>query len=193
MKNLFLFGLITLLLSSCFGDKKSAIGTTFNDSSFVNKSFSGNKINFMDISSPCNYTSKEALAKLYNTSEDKVVLIGGNAQSKTCTIRIQLSEEEFDYITGAIHFFEEANKRSDGTTWEDDWQLQKGMSRSAQWISNMGKAAMYKNAKRELLVKFDEYTMSVIAPGSAFNKTEKALDRDYEKIAVAMAKNTPLF
>ena len=193
MKNLFLFGLMILLLSSCFGDKKSAIGTTFNNSSFVNKNFSGNKMNFTEISSPCNYTSKEALAKLYNTSEDKVVLIGGNAQSKTCTIRIQLSEKEFDYITGAIHFFEEANKRSDGTTWEDDWQLQKGMSRSAQWVSKMGKAAMYKNAKRELLVKFDEYTMSVIAPGSAFNKTEKALDRDYQKIALAMAKNTPLF
>ena len=193
MKNLFLLGLMTLLLSSCFGDKKSAIGTTFNDTSIVNKSFSGNKINFANINSPCNYTSKKTLAKLYNTSEKRVLLIGGNAQSKTCTIRIQLSEEEFDYVTGSIHFFEEANKRSDGTTWEDDWQLQQGMSRSAQWVSNMGKGAMYKNAKRELLVKFDEYTMSVIAPGSAFNKTEKALDRDYEKIAVTMAKNTPLF
>lgn len=193
MKNLFLFSLMILLLSSCFGDKKSAIGTNFNDSSFVNISFSGNKMNFADINSPCNYTSKEALAKLYNTSEEKVILIGGNAQSKTCTIRIQLSDQEFDYITGAIHFYEEANKRSDGTTWEDDWQLQKGISKSAQWISNMGKAAMYKNAKRELLVKFDEYTMSVVAPGSAFNEKEKELNRDYEKIAVAIAKNTPLF
>jgi len=192
MKNLLLFGAMILLLSSCFGDKKSAIGTNFNDSSFVNKSFDGNKLSFAEISSPCNYTSKEALAKLYDTSEDRVILIG-NAQSKTCTIRIQLSEEEFDYITGAIHFYEEANKRADGTTWVDDWQLQKGISRSAQWVSDLGKGAMYKSAKRELWVKFDQYTMSVIAPGSAFNQTEKALDRDYQKIAIAMAKNTPLF
>lgn len=122
-----------------------------------------------------------------------MILIGGNGQSKACTIRIQLSDQEFDYITGTIKFYKEANKRSDGTKWEEDWQLQKGISKSAQWISNMGKAAMYKNVKRELLVKFDEYTMSVVAPGSAFKKKEKELERDYEKIAIAMAKSTPLF
>ena len=193
MKNYFLFGWMILFLSSCLGDKKTAIGTNFNDSSFVNKSFNGNKLSFSEINEPCTYTSAEALAKLYNTSSDKVTLIGGNPQSKTCTIRIQMSDQEFDYITGAIHFYEEANKRSDGSTWEDDWQLQKGISKSAQWVSNLGKAAMYKESKRELLVKFDDYTMSVIAPGSAFNKAEKSLGRNYQKIALTMAKNTPLF
>ena len=178
MKNYLISGLIILLFSSCFGDKKSAIGTNFDDSSFVNKSFTGNKLDFSGISQPCTYTSKEALAKLYNTTEDKVILIGGNAESKTCTIRVQLSDEEFDYITGAIHFFEEANQRPDGTTWEDDWKLQKGISKSSQWISNLGKGAMYKEAKRELLVKFDDYTMSIIAPGSSFNETEKAQNRE---------------
>lgn len=193
MKNLFLFGVIILLFSSCLGDKKSAIGTTFDDSSFVNKGFKGNKFGFAEISQPCTYTTKETLAKLYDTTADKVTLIGGNAQSKTCTIRIQMSDQEFDYITGAIYFYEEVNKRSDGTTWEDDWQLQKGISKSAKWISNMGKAAMYKEKKRELLVKFDDYTMCIVAPGSAFNQTEKGLNRDYQKLAIAMAKNTPLF
>lgn len=193
MKKFVLFSLMILLLSSCFGDKKSAIGTNFNDSSFVNKNFKGNLLSFAEISSPCNYTSKEALAKLYSTTEAKVTLIGGNETSKACTIRIQLSDQEFDYITGAIHFYKEVNKRSDGTTWQDDWQLQKGISKSAKWIPNMGKAAMYKEPKRELLVKFDEYSMSIIAPGSAFNKVEKEFNRDYEKIAIAMAKNTPLF
>ena len=193
MKNICVFGLMILLLSSCFGDKKSAIGTSFNETSFINKSFSGNTMEFSAIASPCSYISKDALAKLYNTSEDKVVLIGGNEQSKGCTIRIQMSDQEFDYITGMLHFYEEANQRSDGSTWVEDWQLQKGMSRSAEWIANMGKAAMYKSAKRELNIKFDNYVMSIIAPGSAFNKKEKALNRDYKKIAITMAKNTPLF
>ena len=152
---------MVLLLSSCFGNKKSAIGSTFDDSSFVNKNFKGNQLDFSQINEPCTYTSKEALAKLYDTTEDKVTLIGGNGQSKTCTIRIQMSDQEFDYITGAMYVYEEANTRSDGTTWEDDWQLQKGISKSAKWISNMGKAAMYKESKRELLVKFDEYTLSI--------------------------------
>jgi len=193
MKNVFLFGLMILLLSSCFGDRKSAIGSDFNETSFVNKNFSGNKMDFSAIKSPCNYLSKEKLAKLYKTSEEKIALVGGNQQSKSCMIQIQMSEQKFDYITGMINFYEEANKRADGTTWVEDWQLQKGISRSAQWIPNMGKAAMYKSAKRELNIKFDNYVMSVIAPGSAFNEKEKAIVRDYQDIAITMAKNTPLF
>lgn len=192
MKKYILLSLTIVLLSSCFGDKKSAIGTTFSDDSFVNKSFKGNKLQFADIESPCQYISQETLAKHYGTSPDKVLLIGGNAQSKTCTIRVQLSDQEFDFLSGSLHFYEEMNTRSDGTTWEDDWQLQKGISKSSEWISNLGKAAMYKKAKRELLVKFDNYTMSVIAPGSSFNKTEKAQNRDYQKIVFDLANNTPL-
>lgn len=193
MKQSFAWILIAILFGSCFGDKKSAIGTTFSDDSFVNKNFKGNKLGFVEINSPCDYVSQERLAKHYGTSTDKVSLIEGNTSLKTCTIRIQLSDQEFDYLTGTIHFYEEPNKRSDVTTWEVDWQLQKGISKSSQWISNLGKGALYKEAKRELLIKFDGYTMSVIAPGSSFNRTEKAQNRDYQKIAIDMAQNTPLF
>jgi hypothetical protein len=193
MRQVFLLALITILFGSCFGDKKSAISTTLSDDSFVNKNFKGNRLEYADISSPCQYISKEALAKYYGTSNDKVLLMGGNSSSKTCTIRIQLSDQEFDYLTGSIHFYEEANKRPDGSTWEDDWQLQKEISKRSEWISNVGKAAMYKEPKRELLIKYDGYTMSVIAPGSAVNQIEKSKNRDYKKIAISMAQNTPLF
>jgi len=192
MKKCILLSLTIVLLSSCFGDKKSAIGTTFSDDSFVNKNFKGNKLAFADIDSPCQYISQESLAKYYGTSTDRIILIGGNSQSKTCTLRVQLSDQEFDYLTGSLYFFEEPNKRSDGTTWEDDWQLQKEISKSSEWISNVGKAGLYKASKRELLVKFDDYTMSVIAPGSAVNQVEKSKNRDYKTIALNIANNTPL-
>lgn len=194
MKKLLITGLIAVLFSSCFGDKKSAIGTDFGDNSFVNKNFKGNKITYSEIAmDPCSYVSKSELAKLYGTSEDKIILIGANRMPKTCTIRVQLSEQEFDYITGSVHYFKDPNTLSDGTSWKESWQLQKGISKSAIWVPNMGKAAMYKSSKRELFVKFDDYTLSITAPGSSFNKTEQSQNRDYKKIALTMAKNTPLF
>jgi hypothetical protein len=193
MKKTIVFSLIVCLFSACFGDRKSAIGTDFNDKSFINKNFKGNKIKFSKITTPCNYVSKEALANLYNVTQDQVYLIGGNSTSKTCTIRVKMSDAEHDYITGSIHFYEEIDKTEDGSSWVDTWQIQKGVSKSSEWIPNLGKAAFYKGSKRELRIKFNNYVLSVTAPGGAFNEVEKSKNRDYKKIALDMASKTPLF
>ena len=193
MKKTIVFSLIVCLFSACFGDKKSAIGTDFNNTSFINKNFKGNNIEFAKITTPCNYVSKEELAKLYNVSLDKVTLIGGNQSSKGCSIRVKITEDKFGYISGGIHFYEELDKTEHGGNWIDTWQIQKGTSKSSEWVSNLGKAAFYKASKRELRIKFDNYTLSVTAPGSAFNETEKNKKRDYKKIALAMASKTPFF
>jgi hypothetical protein len=193
MKKILLFSLTILLFSNCFGDKKIAIGTDFNDTSFVNKGFKTKKI-FKDLAAPCSYLSKAILAKLYNTKEENIFLIeGNNTISKGCAIRIKLSDSEFDYITGVINFYEEPNKTQDGSTWVETWQIQKNVSKSAEWIPNLGKAAFFKGKKRELRVKFDNYVFTIVAPGGAFNQVEKAKNRDYKKIAIELAKQTPLF
>lgn len=193
MKKIIGFSFFIALLTGCFGDKKTAIGTNFNDISFVNKNFKGNTLEFSAITTPCKYISKESLATLYKVSKDQVYLMGGNSSSKTCTIRVKISDAKYDYITGSIHFYEELDKTEDGSTWVEMWQIQKGTSKSSEWIPNLGKASFYKGSKRELRVKFDNYVLSVMAPGSAFNEVEKSKNRDYKKIALAMAKQTPLF
>lgn len=192
MKKTIVFSLIVCLFSACFGDKKSAIGTDFKDNSFMNKNFKGNQIEFAKITTPCNYVSKEELAKLYNVSSDKVVLIGGNQSSKGCSIRVKITDDKFGYITGGVRFYEELNNTSEGVNWIESWQVQKGISKSAEWISNLGKAAMYKSKKRELFIKLDNYTISITAPGSAFNEIEKSKKRDYKKIALTMAAQISL-
>jgi hypothetical protein len=193
MKKTIVFILIFCLFSACFWDKKSAIGTDFNNTSFINKNFKGNSIEISNITTPCNYVSKGELANLYNVTEDKVHLIGGGNGGKTCTIRVKMSDSEYDYISGSIHFYEELDKTEHGGNWIDTWQIQKGTSKSSEWIPNLGKAAFYKGSKRELRIKLNNYVLSVTAPGSAFNKTEKNKKRDYKKIALAMANKIALF
>ena len=188
MKKILLLNLILLLFAACIGDKKTAIGTDFNDKSFINKNFKTKKA-FSEINNVCSYISKEELAKLYNVSLDKVILIDGGKSRKGCSIRVKITDDDFGYITGGISFYEELNKTSEGVNWVESWQIQKGISKSAEWISNLGKAAMYKSKKRELFIKLDNYTLTITAPGSAFNKIEKSKNRDYKKIALAIVKN----
>ena len=118
--------------------------------SFINKNFKGNNIELLNITSPCNYLSKRELANLYNVTEDKIYLIGGGNVGKTCTIRVKMSDSEYDYLSGSIHFYEELDKTEYGGAWIETWQIQKGTSKSSEWVSNLGKAAFYKGNKREL-------------------------------------------
>lgn len=180
-----------VLFASCVGDKKVGIGTDFNDTSFINKNFK-NKIAFSELDSPCSYINKAQLAKLYNVSQENVVLIKGNSLNNTCSIRVKLSDDEFNYISGGISFYKDKDNLEDGSSWVDSWQLQKGVSVSAIWLKDLGKAAMYKSKKRELIIKFTDYTMLVTAPGSSFNQMEKDKNRDYKNIALTLAKQTPL-
>ena len=186
-KKTLLFSLIIALFTNCFGDKKTAIGTNFNDSSFVNKDFK-TQTTFADLASPCSYISQENVAKLYNVSNDEIIIVKGNVENKTCALRVKLSDDEYNYLLGSIRFYEEKDKLEDGSSWIETWQLQKGISKSAEWIPNLGKAALWIGNKRELRIKFEDYTMAINVPGAVFNKEEKALNRDYKKIALTLAE-----
>lgn len=191
IKKIILFTVTIVLFTNCFSDKKSAIGTNFNDTSFVNKKFT-NKVNFSKIEDVCSYISAEHLAKLYNVNEADITIIKGNSANKRCSFYVKLSDQKFDHITGSIGVYEEKDKLEDGSTWVESWQIRKNVSKSAEWIPNLGQAAYYRGSKRELFVKFKDYTMSITAPGSTFNKIEKEKNRDYKKIALALANKTPI-
>ena len=199
-----IFAMILTTLSSCFGDKKSIIGSDLGNTSFVNKSFKGNAINFNAVTDVCSLINKEKLASLYGVSASSIVTVGQGkfvqtATTKTCMVRVQLGGSEWNFLTGMVSLFKEVSAADDaggiseavgqGENWEEAWSLKKGMSKSGKWIPNVGKAALFTSAKRKLEVKLDGYTLEIVAPGAPFNKEEQAKNRDFEKITLTMAKD----
>ncbi len=201
-----LLGLIVVLFSACSnGDKKSIIGADFGDTSFVNKNYAGNKKDFKDIGSPCDLLRTDQIAKIYGVPVEKVKLDRPNevGNSKSCRFLVFMSEEEFDYLTGFIAVESEVAPSDDpggiaqatggGTDWVEAWELRKTLSKSSEYLPNMGKAAIWFNAKRNLLIKLDGYSLSITAPGAAFNTKEQEKKRDYKAVAVEIAKSSGLF
>ena len=76
-----------------------------------------------------------------------------------------------------------------GKNWEEAWSLKKSISKSAEWIPNMGKAALWNARKKTLEIKFDGYNLLINPPKNILNKEETAKNRDYKEIAIEMAKS----
>jgi hypothetical protein len=195
----------SLLITACLGDKKSIDIEEANDTtSFVNKDFKGNLIDYDENMSACDRMSKSDLAKLYDVSAEEIIWMDSasnermNSNSPTCNFRVMLGENEFNYLIGGITVNREIKKdemmgeiaeaTGGGENWEEGWALQKSISKSAKWVKGVGLAAMWKPNKRELIIKFDGYSLYVMAPGAAFNQEEKARNRDYKTIALEMAR-----
>lgn len=205
-KNLITLSLIAIFLTSCLGDKKRIDIDEANDTtSFVNKDFKGNLIDYNKNMSACSKMNKADLAKLYDVSAEEIYWMDSASNermqtiSPTCNFRVMIGENEFNYLIGSMFVTKEvkqdemmgeiAEAAGNGENWVEAWALQKSISKSSEWLQDMGKAAVWKGSKRELRVKFDGYTLTVVAPGAAFNQEEKARNRDYKSIAVSMAKS----
>lgn len=204
-KKLITLSLIAIFLTSCLGDKKSIDIDEANDTtSFINKDFKGNLIDYNENMSACSKMSKADLAKLYQVSAEDIVWMDSASNERmstnkpTCNFRVMLGENEFNYLIGGISVNREIKKdemmgeiaeaAGGGENWKEAWALQKSMSKSAEWIEDVGLAAMWKPKRRELHIKFEGYSLYVMAPGSAINQQENAKNRDYKKIALEMAK-----
>lgn len=192
------------LLSSCFGDKKSIVGSDIGNTSFVNKNFKGNLISFKEVKDVCSLLKPDKIASLYGVSKEAIVTVGQgasvqNQNTKTCMLRVGLDDSDWNFLTGMVSLYKEISASEDaggiseavgqGSNWEEAWSLKKEMSKSAKWISNTGKAALYTAAKRKLEIKLEGYTLEIVAPGAPFNKEEQAKNRDFEKITLQIAKD----
>lgn len=205
LKHNLILSLFLVLLTSCFGDKKSIIGEDLGDTSFVNKNFKGNLINYKDGMSACDKLNSNVLMNLYDKTSEDIIITDPTKSDRYvnpdpgCIIHIKMSDQKFDHLTGSIRVIKEvksddhmgdlAEATGVGENWEEAWTLKKSMQKSTEWLSGMGHAALWTEKKRKLEIKFEGYTLEIVAPGAAFNEFEKAKNRDYKSIAITIAKS----
>ncbi len=111
---------------------------------------------------------------------------------------IKKGASDFQWLRGAIMIQREigieetmgdvAEAAGTGKNWEEAWRLKKAMSKSAEWLPNMGKAALWNPKKVVLEIKFEGYNLTIKPLKNILNEEEKTLNRDYKAIAVGMAK-----
>ncbi|MBU2927871.1 hypothetical protein [Winogradskyella psychrotolerans] len=205
MKLLLNLSLFTLLMSSCLGDKKVANVAEMNDTSFVNTNFKGNLINYAKGMSACKHISASAIAKLYDVSSDKVHIEDPTTSDRykkdmepMCLFYIKDGENDFQWLKGSLNIQREIRKdemaydvakaAGNGEEWEEAWALNKSISKSSEWVSDMGMAAVWNSKKVELKIKFKGYILSIYPIKNKLNQAEVAKNRDYKNVAIAMAK-----
>lgn len=195
MKNLkwILFStLLSFFLTACFGDKNTVVGKDLGDTSFVNKNFSGNKKDFASLpKSMCEFISETQLKESYPDANKILFDDGKTFMTKSCRFLVYIGDSEYDYLNGTIIAVED--QLAEDEDWKETWELKKKMSKSSSYVSDLGKAAIWIDKKRELSIKMDGYMITITVPGSPFNKEELAKKRDYKKIAIEIAKSTGLF
>ncbi|NRB59883.1 MAG: hypothetical protein HRU50_08125 [Winogradskyella sp.] len=205
LKKIVMLGALAMVLVSCLGDRKAMDIAEMGDTSFVNKNFKGNLISYDKNRSACEQLSISALANFYEVSEDKIHIMDNKNSDRfrkdmepQCSIYIETSENDYEWLRGSISVFREIGKdemmgeiaeaTGAGENWEEAWALQKSMSESAEWIENLGMAAVWNGNKSELKIKFEGYTLTVYPSTNKLNKEEVAKNRDYKKAALLIAK-----
>lgn len=205
IKHILVLSVLTINLTSCLGDKKLTDVSEMGDTSFVNKNFKVNNIDYVKGMSACDKISTGTIAKLYNVSEDKVHIEDPTKSDRykkdmepVCSFYIEDGESDFMWLRGSIAVNREIGKdelmgdiaeaAGAGENWEEAWSLKKATSKSSVWIENMGLAALWNERKKELSIKFDGYTLNVYPIKNRMNENEVVKNRDYKKAAIAMAK-----
>lgn len=204
-KNILNFSLITILMSSCLGDKKAANVAEMNDNSFINENFRENGISYSKDMSACEIMSASDIASLYNVSESMIVFEDISKSDRrvpnsapTCMFYLKDGASDFEWLRGSMNVQREIGKNEtaydiakaagNGEEWEEAWALNKSISKSSEWIENIGMAALWNDKKKELKIKFKGYTLNVYPLKNRLNKAEVSKNRDYKSIAIAMAK-----
>lgn len=207
MKLIQRLGLIAILglLTSCFGDKKMTDVEEIGDTSFVNKNFNSNRINYNKDNSACEQMSLSTLANLYEVTLNTIHVVDNKNSDRfrkdiepQCSFYIETSENDYEWLRGSMSLYREIGKdemmgeiaeaAGGGENWKEAWALQKSISKSSEWVDNIGLAALWNDSKTELKIKFIGYTLTVYPPKNSANKMEVAKNRDYKSIALAMAK-----
>ena len=167
-RNLITISLIALFLTSCLGDKKGINIEEANDTtSFINKDFKGNVIDYDKNQSACEGISKADIASLYGVSEDLIRVIDNVKSDRrdpnsnpSLFVLSRNWRIRFMWLRGSISLTPEVGKdeymgeiaeaAGNGENWQEAWALQKSISESSEWVSGLGKAAVWKGRNKHL-------------------------------------------
>lgn len=186
-----------LVITSC-GDHDTVIGKDLGDTSFVNEDFKGNNIEYAtDMNVLGNLTAAD-IAEFYGVEEDKIkILSSHNSKSSfmnpNAQIYVMTGANDFEWLRGSL-FLSKDQQPTDGADqgsddeWQVYWNIRKNKRKSSEWVSDLGQVALWIGSKRSLEVKYDGYTLNLTVPGSAIQKEENELKRDYKSIAMSMLK-----
>ena len=183
--------LVTALLSvSCIGDQNTVIGQEFEDSDFVNENFKGNKKNFSDLPKDlCEFLDEASILKGYNNATS--VLFNGNNSfvNKNCQFSVIFFNDQSQYIIGTLFINEDTYVED----WKDHWEMKKKRFRSAEYIKNLGMAAIWNGKQRTLDIKMKGYTVVITVPSKMIAKNKLDTNANVKDIAIAIANSTNLF
>ena len=183
--------LVTALLSaSCIGDQNTVIGQEFEDSDFVNENFKGNKKNFSDLPKDlCEFLDEASILKGYNNATS-VLFNGKNSfVNKNCQFSVIFFNDQSQYIIGTLFI----NEDTYAEDWKDHWEMKKKRFRSAEYIKNLGMAAIWNDKQRTLDIKMKGYTVVITVPSKMIAKNKIDTNANVKDIAIAIANSTNLF
>ena len=197
--------LLISITTSCLGDKQAADVSEINNTDFVNTDFKENRINYSKDMSACENMSISDIAVMYNVSEDIIMTEDVSKSNRRapnskpiCSFFIKDGENDFEWLRGSMSIereiskdepnYENAKITGSGEEFEEAWALSKSISKSSEWVKGIGMAAIWNEKNKELKIKFKGYTLLVNPMKNRMNKAEVAKNRDYKKIAIAMAK-----
>jgi hypothetical protein len=208
MKSKYPYTLLILILLlttiSCTGDRKSLVRQDLEDTSFVNKNFKGNLVDFDEKMSACDQITTNEISSLYGFSAVDVVIQDAsklnlkNNSKPSCMFYIKSGASDFEWLRGSISVEREIAKDEymgdiaeavgSGENWKEAWSLKKSMYKSSEWVPGLGLAAIWNKNKTTLEIKFDGYTLVVNPIKNVLNKEEVAHNRDYKKMALGLAR-----
>ena len=179
-----------LLFASCISDQKTIIGQEFEDSDFVNENFKGNKKNFSDLPKDlCEFLDEASILRGYNNATS--VLFNGKNPfvNKNCQFSVVFFNDQSQYIIGTLFI----NEDTYAEDWKDHWEMKKKRFRSAEYIKNLGMAAIWNDKQRTLDIKMKGYTVVITVPSKMIAKNKIDTNANVKDIAIAIANSTNLF
>lgn len=192
LKRVLLSATVAIMLVSCFGDKKTAIGQDFDTDDFENKNFTGNKFNFKDLPEDmCAYLNTDIILSQYAGEGATQVKFDNKRRfmGKYCNFGVILNNIPSNYSLGFLSIVE--NQGEEETNWKEALEFQKKMKKSTSYVSGLGKAAIWYEKQRKLDIKMDGYTIALTVP-ALYNKDQPNKEYDYKTIAITIAKSSTL-